>query len=388
MSLHSIVMLGPSGSGKTTFMASMYKRLKLQRQETNFFLSPELNEGNALDQMYQQLLQGQMPDKTAIADVHNWAFDCRVTTPKGTFNAFQLQYLDYAGERLDRPINPTLDPHPQFQEHLSNADSVLGLLDGLLIYDFMRDKTKLGPLHSNISAVMRHIQSNRNLMRSPIHFVITKWDIFGDGATMAGNDMLQRVRDTLLSFEDFRDFISNRPNRNAPMRLIPVSSLGKGYMQLLPTGQLRPVLGVIPSPYQVEYPIACALVDRMREEMATAVQRETTGNALQSGTNIAFRIFQELVKRLDNNRLRKMLPEQFREIDEELLTFFRDLVTNEAVKRADQLRLMQAQALGQVKDQRTAFNFVLENLAVLERTLEETYPASLLARPDALPATT
>lgn len=381
MSIHKIVVLGPSGSGKTTFLASMYERLKIQRQETTFFLQPNLDQGNALGHLYQGLMRGQLPDKTLMANTKTWSFDCKVTTQQGTFSAFTLDYLDYAGERLtDHPDVRGQDPFPQFNQAMEEADSVVGLIDGLKVWDFMQDPSKMSPLYENISAVMKHIQANRNHMRSPVHFILTKWDIFGSGDQMAGNDMLRQVREVLLKFDDFRDFITNRPNPNAAIRLIPVSSLGKGYMALQPNGTMRPIPGAIPRPFQVEIPVACALIDKMREEITAVAERANIHENVGKATNIVHKILVNILQSLNTATIRRALPERFREVDEELLTFFRDLVVNETTKRADQLRQWQANSLQDVKDQRSAFNHVLENFAYLERKLEEAYPATSLVR--------
>jgi hypothetical protein len=379
MSIHKIVVLGPSGSGKTTYLASMYERLKIQRQETTFFLQPSLNQGNELGRLYQGLMKGQLPDKTLLANTQTWSFECKVTTGKGTFSAFQLDYLDYAGERLtDQPVAPGLDPNPGFHQAMEEADSVVGLLDGLKIYEYMQDSSKLTPLYENISAVMKHIQANRNHMRSPVHFILTKWDIFGSGDQMAGNDVLRQVREVLMKFDDFRDFITNRPNPNAPIRIIPISSLGKGYMALQPNGTMRPVPGAIPHPFQVEVPIACALIDKMREEITAVAEKANLHSMADQGGNILHKILVGVLKSLNTAQIRRALPERFREVDEELLAFLRDMVVNETTKRAEQLRQWQASSLQEVKNQQTAFNHVLENFAYLERKLEETYPSSSL----------
>jgi hypothetical protein len=379
MSVHKIIVLGPSGSGKTTFLASMYERLKIQRQGTSFFLRAALDQGNELGRLYQGLMRGQLPDKTLIGNVTTWSFDCSVTTSKGTFSAFQLDYLDYAGERLtDRMATTGFDPHPEFHQAIQDADSVIGLLDGLKIREYLHDPSKLGPLYENVSTVMRHIQANQNQMRSPVHFIITKWDVFSTNGTMPGNDTLKLVRDVLMKFDDFRDFIANHPNKNAAIRLIPVSSLGVGYMNFLPDGSMRPTANAIPSPFQVEYPLACSLVDKMREEITNVAEREALHDKVKSGRGIVFNVLQGILERLNTNQLRKALPERFREVDEELLTFFRDLVVSEVVKRADQLQQWHEGSLQLVKDQKSAFNHVLENFVFLERMLEEKYPATTL----------
>ncbi|MBA3823411.1 MAG: hypothetical protein H0X24_05810 [Ktedonobacterales bacterium] len=377
MSTHNIIVLGPSGSGKTTYLASMYERLKIQRKETTFFLNAPLEQGNTLGRMYQGLMRGQLPDKTLMGNVTSWNFDSKVTTAKGTFTAFQLNYLDYAGERLTHQAQ--YDPHPEFHQAIQEADSVVGLIDGLKIRDYMRDPTKLEPIYENVGAVMRHIQANQNQMRSPVHFIITKWDVFSrDGKTMPGNDMLQQVRDVLMKFDDFRDFVQNHPNKNAPIRLIPVSALGLGYMAFQSDGSMRPQAGVLPSPYQVEFPLACALVDKMREEITTVAEREAIHDRVKTGRGIVFTVLQSVLQRLNTNQLRKALPDRFREVDEELLTFFRDLVVTEVTKRADQLGQWHEQSLQGVKDQKSAFNHVLENFVYLERILEERYPSATL----------
>lgn len=379
MSTHKIIVLGPSGSGKTTFLASMYERLKIQRQETTFFLRANLDAGNTLGRLYQGLMKSQLPDKTLLGNVTTWSFDCSVTTAKGAFTAFQLDYLDYAGERLtDQVAYAPLDPHSHFQQAVQEADSVIGLLDGLKIREYMLDPAKVGALYENVSTVMRHIQANQHQMRSPVHFIITKWDVFSHDGTMPGNDMLAQVREILLKFDDFRDFVTNHPNKNAAIRLIPVSALGLGYMRLQADGTMRPVPGALPSPYQVAYPLACALVDKMREEITSVAERETLHSHVKSGGNIVFTMLQSVLQRLNTNQLRRALPERFREVDEEVLTYFRDLVTTEIAKRTEQLQQWHEGSLQQVKDQKSAFNHVLENFLFLEESLAERYPASTL----------
>ncbi len=41
---YTVLVLGPTASGKTVFLASMYRRLYLQRPETGFFIRAEDHE--------------------------------------------------------------------------------------------------------------------------------------------------------------------------------------------------------------------------------------------------------------------------------------------------------------------------------------------------------
>ncbi|MFM6138762.1 MAG: hypothetical protein ACKPCP_32275, partial [Sphaerospermopsis kisseleviana] len=56
----------------------------------------------------------------------------------------------------------------------------------------------------------------------------------------------------------------NRKKAGCPIRLIPVSSIGKEFATLQPDGSMKKNPGAIPKPFQVEIPLVCALIDRVK----------------------------------------------------------------------------------------------------------------------------
>jgi hypothetical protein len=97
-----------------------------------------------------------------------------------------------------------------------------------------------------------------------IHFIISKWDLIEDEYT------LEEVKNHLLEIEQFRNIIMNRSNNNGNdkgvIRLIPVSSVGKGFAEQQTDGSMKKT-GKLPKPYNIELPIACILPDKLQEEL-------------------------------------------------------------------------------------------------------------------------
>jgi GTPase SAR1 family protein len=261
MQRYNVLMLGPRGSGKTVFLASLYHRLATQGEDTGFFLNIDRQRELVLRQTHKHVANPTLdwPDSTLWHQLPEWLFSARVETANGTFEAYELSYLDYAGERLTDPI-PEGDEarDEEFKRHLNSAHALLGLLDGQKILQLMNDEPEGQDfINSDIHYMLsRMMQSKR-----PINFVISKWDLID------GRFDLAQVRDRLLQDQNLRNLITTRVHTNtkAVIRLIPVSAVGPNFVEPQPDGSMRKLLNGRLQPMNVEIPFASVLPDFFRE---------------------------------------------------------------------------------------------------------------------------
>lgn len=102
--------------------------------------------------------------------------------------------------------------------------------------------------------------------RKPVHFVISKWDIVEQGYT------LEQIRDRLLEIDEFKNLVKLRNQAGSPVRLIPVSAVGKGFAIAKPDGSMEKT-GEFPKPFQVEVPLACILPDEIQKMMKDLIEK-------------------------------------------------------------------------------------------------------------------
>ncbi len=231
---YNVVILGPSGSGKTVFLGSMYHKLSTQG-ESGFFLAVDDAQRIILNQIYTEVATGKKwPESTQFVNgISNWTFTCKIQTQKGIYSACQFQYTDYSGEILTEGKDDRTQVE-KFGETIKNADVLLGLIDGSRLLSYIK-----GEESGNIW-VTKELANVLNLMQNTnesIHFIISKWDLIEDEYT------LEEVKNHLLEIEQFRNIIMNRSNNNGNdkgvIRLIPVSSVGKGFAEQQTDGSMK-----------------------------------------------------------------------------------------------------------------------------------------------------
>ncbi len=377
---YNVIVLGPSGSGKTVYLASMYKSLSIQKGHTSFFLETNAEQRKLLINKYTQIAgPGDWPPPTQYREISEWQFRvCVENESQYKFPAFQFTYLDYAGERI---VDAKQDgaAEAEFETRLQEADALVGILDGRRILSLMR-----GESDSQIF-LLRELQNILDIMqgtRCPGHFVITKWDL------LDGKYSLGEVRDELLKNEDFKALVKQRSKTmKLPLRLIPISSVGNGFAELQPDGEMRKIPGAQPKPFQVEMPLACVLPDQLKTQLEKIKEKELKiqSESIETEPDLSlWDIFGELIGS-GLRTVRQYLRDEF-QLDDNLLKLLISYAEmgargkrEEAEKRSEELRLEKEESLKLVRDDKTAIEHAIRSFGYLVSVLERDFPESNLS---------
>lgn len=257
-------MLGASGSGKTVFLASLFKIFSTIGK-FGFFLSVEdTDRRKSLNKIYEELSQGESwPPGTRNAG--QWTFNCYVKNSElSPVQACTLTYIDYAGGIITDQSTEAGD-YSQFESLVKSADVILALMDGQKLLSLMQDKELNNRVVSkfileDLPNIMQLV--DRCTRNTPVHFLISKWDL------LESSYSLLEVRNRLLNtVNEFNNVVNNRKNAGCPVRLIPISSVGKGFAILGTNGQMEKISGKIPQPLNLEVPLAFALTDKQHTQI-------------------------------------------------------------------------------------------------------------------------
>lgn len=379
MNNYSIIMLGPSGSGKTVFLSSLYKRLSTQ-SDLGFFLQVDTAEKRKrLNNIYTQIAADEKwPAGTRYSEVSEWTFTCRVQNPSdlSIYDACSFTYLDYAGGRITEEADDE-DGSSGFSARFKAADALLGLLDGQKLCALMR-KEKLGRVWA-----INDLRNMIDVMQDsdkPVHFVISKWDLIEESYT------LEQVRDQLLeSSDEFKNLIKLRNQAGSPVRLIPVSAVGKGFAIAQPDGSMKKT-GEFPKPFQVEVPLACILPDMIQVMMDKLV--EERNSALDNPIDVKPNMnFFDLLGQLFAGGLKEvkgLLPRRYQFADDVLSTLIEwaETPTQQkiafAARRTEELRREQAESLKRVANEESALAHSINCFMSIQNQLAYRFPSSEL----------
>jgi GTPase SAR1 family protein len=377
MNTYSVIMLGPSGSGKTVFLASLYKKLSTQG-DTGFFLQVESAEKRKrLNNLYTQIaVDEKWPKGTTYSEVSEWTFTCRVQTEGlPIYSACQFTYLDYAGGRINDEMG---EEDPEFDNQLKNADALLGLLDGQRLLALMQGEAfgRVWAVNDlpNMLNIMQEIQNK------PIHFVISKWDI------IEGRYTLEEIIDRLYKIDEFRNLIRTRSRGNIPIRLIPISAVGKDFATLQKDGSMSKNSQTLPKPFQVEVPLACVLPDMIQTKLKEIMQqrKEIYDTPIDVQANVSFwdwlgELVGEAVSTVSH-----LLPKKYQfaaDILERLIEFLDTPIEQKrevANNRMSQLQREKEEALKKVTDEETALNYIINCFLNIQNRLDYNFPESNL----------
>ncbi|QJB46519.1 hypothetical protein [Dolichospermum flos-aquae] len=387
---YNVVILGPSGSGKTVFLGSMYHKLSTQG-ESGFFLAVDDAQRIILNQIYTEVATGKKwPESTQFVNgISNWKFTCKIQTQKGIYSACQFQYTDYSGEILTEGKDDRTQVE-KFGETIKNADVLLGLIDGSRLLSYIK-----GEESGNIW-VTKELANVLNLMQNTnesIHFIISKWDLIEDEYT------LEEVKNHLLEIEQFRNIIMTRSNNNGNdkgvIRLIPVSSVGKGFAEQQTDGSMKKT-GKLPKPYNIELPIACILPDKLQEELRKMINEEKKKSEEQVQEVKANLTLWDRLKKYFGKTTKTILeivtpklPPKFQFFSKEILTDIIDFIDQElqtsvydkeiaAKERTEQLRNKKIEALAKIDNEKTALEYSTRCFLSLVDKLEYEHPDSKL----------
>ena len=258
---YQVVVLGPRASGKTVYLACLYGQYS--KPDGHLILDCE-DPGKVvqLTNTYQEVVEAlTWPTPNEIGAVDEFHFICTAQTDRQSYRGFGLTYFDYAGERLEKNIAPsvTLEPSQQFRLALTNSDAVVGLIDGADIVDLIQSKgalkTEVDKKYVNILKLVAAYTRNK-----PVHFLLTKWDLFERNGIE-----LPTVVNSLMQLDEMGDHFRSWKARGIPLRLIPVSAVGKSFAKPIDKGNREmQKTGEPLSQENLIVPIACALYDELR----------------------------------------------------------------------------------------------------------------------------
>lgn len=289
-----IMMLGPTQSGKTLYLSAMWQKLQLPL-DPGFHLDavtatgqPDSDARNRLDRIYAHLLnKPDFPPGTGIGSKSTYRFSCLIRSQNVAYTACTFEYMDYAGGLLSQ--ESVIDP--DFEQAISSADVLLGLIDGVrLLLAMENDLAARDWVANELAPVLISVATSLDQkQRRPvsIHFVISKWDAIQQ---LSPSRTLKEYRDFLLGFPPIQALL-RLAGESATIRLIPFSSLGLGFAQAH-AEQVEHASGVTttvvhirkravgesarpPIPLNVEIPIACALPDVLTQRLAELAAQES-----------------------------------------------------------------------------------------------------------------
>lgn len=294
---YKVVILGPSGAGKTVYLGSLFKQLSTQGEKGFFLKALDDKQKLLLNTIYAQIITGdQWPAGTR--SLSNWQFECCVKNADlDNYPVFNFSYIDYGGGLL---TDGTVDEDQDFDATLQVADAVLVLIDGLKIFQYMTDCPGSDVaiwVHRDMPGTMQQLNLYNKYI--PIQFIISKWDLLEDKFT------LNQVVEQLMKISEFHNVVEQRKSAGCPLRLIPISSVGRDFVSMQSDGSMKKNLAVIPKPFQVEIPLFCILIDRIkrysndRARTPVAPEPATPGTDIRTGR---FEFLQQLITSITGQR--------------------------------------------------------------------------------------
>jgi hypothetical protein len=267
-----VVTLGTPGAGTSMFLAAMFGQLATAQPGSGFFLDVGLAQARMLQRIDREAIHPEdgWPGPAQQGGPAAWEFTCCVRSAGRIFEIFRINYLDFAGLRLPPGGTGGAQASRHFQQKISTAHALLGVLDGLLVRRLLDDRdTRPERLaHAGMKTIFQMMRAHA--AGRPVHLIISKWDL------LAGTYDLSDVRAKLMEFGDFAALVRgrggrpgsragrgwDRPGRPKPLvRLIPVSAVGPGFAQPDPDGRIsKPRTGTA-GPVNAEIPLVALPID-------------------------------------------------------------------------------------------------------------------------------
>lgn len=338
----NIVMLGGSGAGKTMYLASLFKTLAIQgnKAHNSFFLDLKNEQRIILNNIYAYVVSTKDNWPPGTRGIKDWQFKCRVKNENGKiYEACSFNYIDYAGGTISDVLDDEQGRYNQAQldKRVQEASVLLGLLDGQKVINFMHDHP------SSIDWINKDLVSITQVMNksiAPIHFVISKWDYVEESGFS-----LKEIKDKLLEIKELNMLIETRRDR---IRLIPVSSVGKGFanFETMPDGNVRMIKTGKTSvqPYQVEVPLAYVMIDVIQNASDKLEEKIKEMNAIAK--------FLFLLKSIFVNPLIEFMPPGTQWISRELI----DKINKLGI---DQFSTVHRHSLAEIQDEKAAFDHII-----------------------------
>lgn len=275
----TLLMLGFQGSGKTLMLASLFKHFRLGGPYGITLLTDDVSE-RELEQLIdkiQDTSNNDLPDSTGLGDTRAWRFTVRVLGEDGnTADALTLKYLDYAGEYAESVSGAgTGEVDGEFLSTLKSADIIVGVLDGEKIRRLLVDGGQ-GRVAHELDRLLRLLV--RADQRS-VHLVISKWDRLKDahGRPFTLDQVVRQLEEKSAGFRDFR-----RTPKFGRIRIIPVSTFGRDFIDVLPDGSTAKRPGAQWRPMNIDLPFYCTLPDILSGDIALMAANAKPGSTTQT----------------------------------------------------------------------------------------------------------
>lgn len=281
-----ILALGPTAAGKTVYLAALEHALRDSHFGSNIAVSTvDIAQGNKLRRIYAETVNpaepwsqhtsaGQPMQEFTFRFTVNWTHNRRFRGPKvHQYTAFDVSYVDYAGEWLRDEQQAPDDVFHAFNKRKDEANAVLLVINGVRLLQFMQNGGEQQFFDDQIVPVVNPVLSIS--MPIPIHFIITMWDIF------EGRYTLDQVQRRLMKAQNpiFRDLVERRTagpvwgkKPVGTVRLIPVSSIGQ--LAKLERNWQMSKTGKPATQLNVEIPLAAAVADVC--DLAAQMLRQAT----------------------------------------------------------------------------------------------------------------
>jgi hypothetical protein len=373
-------------SGKTVFLAAMHYDLFVQDPGRAFYIKTDPENALELNRIYNQVANPRDDWPQGTIRSTDWTFTACVNSPFGNYEVLNFQYKDYSGGKLtDVTVGDDSQETREFFQELSEADALLGILDGSKILALLRGEPAGDRLlNFELTAPLAIMQQSRK----PIQFVITKWDL------LRGQYTLGEVRERLLRNRAFRNLVESRARiSKARIRLIPVSAVGFHFVEPQSDGLMVKRPGRSPKPWQVDIPLATIIPDQLHYvfESLDDQTKELLESKIDPASALSFtdrirvfaaqalRSYMPIVKRIlagiDRNLAARVSEDDLRQLAMMLERRAQDkLQRTELEQRAERDR-----SLAAVDDARSALEHLNQSFALCLERFEEEFSDSVLS---------
>ncbi|TAJ06687.1 hypothetical protein DMA11_22645 [Marinilabiliaceae bacterium JC017] len=257
---------------------------------------------------------------------------------------------------------------------VKEADVLLGILDGQKIIKALNNDKKAQSWIINELDGILTLLGKEHQKKQPIHFVISKWDLLNSKYTVL------EIHEMLMKIPNFKAFVKNVYINEGLVRLIPISSVGFNFINYEKSnGQMIIKEDGILEPYQVEYPIALALLDKFRvhydsklreyREKEIDIEREIEQSSF-SWKNFWGGILKSVGSFFEDTEVFESLGRYWRVSGEMKVEDAR----NELQELSDRLR----SELNQVEDEQSAIQYAINAFYEIQLKLDVDFPGSLI----------
>jgi len=367
-----VCVLGTRGAGKTAFLSALHNQLSvLDSKGDNFYVELDsAADANLLRKIYGQISNPDVDWPPGTATMKEFEFRCLHTDGNGkTVPLFRFLYRDYPGGILEDDCDQRSD---DIREATRSAHALIVLIDGQKVLQSLEGQTPKGAsLDDDLNTLIPHLNRCAN---RPVQFLLTKWDILHEHYS------LQAVRDELLKNHNFAKFVEQRakpkPNANfkLPVHLIPVSAVGMTFARFdKQEMRMKKVRGGRCKPFNVELAIGMTIIDQV--QLRSVHKTRNLGRLLIWITKAMGVGLDVVLSSIEMSQYLIKLP-SFVQVDR-ICDILKEASTKIRVDE-DWLRSMIEAEAGNIRDQTSAVQSVMNIQALRRAAFEKNFPESQL----------